>query len=190
MTPVTSATARRYTADDLEHLPDDGNRYEVLDGVLYMTTAPSFFHQWIGLQVLFFLQREWVETEGGLVINAPIGPVMPGADPAQPDLLYLRAADLGAIHDVPALVVEILSPSNPELDLVVKRAIYAGSGVPEYWIFRPVTRDALILSDPDPARRTYRRETLAPADGDLVSPTLPRRRAVATFFAGAPDVTL
>ena len=178
-----------------ETLPDDGNRYEVIDGVLYMTTAPSAFHQWISLQILFFLQRELVETRGGIVFHAPIGLVMPGADPAQPDLLYLRAADRSFVHDrrifgVPALLVEILSPSNSELDLLIKRASYAGAGVPEYWIVRPATRDLLLLSDPDPARRDYRRETLIPADGDLVSPTLPLRTPIARFFADAPDTTL
>lgn len=200
MTVTTPELMLRSVANDWtlarwETLPADGNRYEVLDGVLYMTTAPSAFHAWIGLQVLFFLQHDLVEAHGGLVFPAPIGLIMPGCDPAQPDLLYLRPEDRGAVRDrrifgVPALLVEILSPSNPEHDLVTKRAIYAGAGVPEYWIFRPATRDALVLSDPDLARREYRTETLVPADGELVSPTLPLRAPVARFYANAPDTTL
>lgn len=178
-----------------ETLPCDGNRYEVLDGVLYMTTAPSAFHQWIGQQIFLFLQLELVAAVGGIVFFAPIGLVMPGGEPAQPDLLYLRPEDRGLVRDrrifgTPALIVEVLSPSNPELDLVTKRAIYAGAGVPEYWIVRPATRDLLLLSDPDPLARDYRRETLVPADGELVSPTLPLRAPVARFFADAPDTTL
>jgi Uma2 family endonuclease len=187
--------ANDWTLTRWETLPADGNRYEVLDGVLYMTTAPSAFHQWIGLQVLFFLQRELVEVSGGIVFIAPIGLVMPGSDPSQPDLLYLRPEDRGAVRDrriygIPALIVEILSPSNPEHDLVTKRAIYAGAGVPEYWIVRPATRDALVLSDPDPLRRAYRSEVLVPAAGELVAQTLPLRAPVARFFADAPDTTL
>lgn len=178
-----------------EALPYDGNRYEVLDGVLYMATAPSAFHQWIGQQILFFLREDLVGPHGGIVFIAPIGLVMPGSEPAQPDLLYLRPEDRGLVRDrrifgVPALIVEILSPSNADLDLVTKRAIYAGAGGPEYWIVRPATRDLLLLSDPDPRRRDYRRETLIPADGELVSPTLPLRAPVARFFADAPDTTL
>jgi Uma2 family endonuclease len=200
MTVATPELMLRSIGDDWtlarwETLPDDGNRYEVLDGVLYRTTAPSAFHQWIGLQALLFLQRELVEVYGGIVFMAPIGLVMPGSDPSQPDLLYLRPEDRGAvrnkrIYGVPALIVEILSPSNPEHDLVTKRAVYAGAGVPEYWIFRPATRDLVLLSDPEPLRREYRDEVVVPADGELVSPTLPLRAPAARFFADAPDTTL
>ena len=200
MTVATPELMLRSVANDWtlarwETLPADGNRYEVLDGVLYMTTAPSAFHQWIAQQVFLFLQLDLVAAIGGVVFFAPIGLVMPGSDPSQPDLVYLRAEDRDLIrdrriHGVPALLVEILSPSNPELDLVTKRAIYAGAGVPEYWVFRPATRDLLLLSDPDPARREYRRETLFPPDAELVSPTLPLRAPVARFFADAPDTTL
>ena len=200
MTIATPELTLRSLASDWtlarwEALPADGNRYEVLDGVLYMTTAPSAFHQWIGMQILFFLKEQLVETVGGVLFMAPIGLIMPGCDPAQPDLLYLRPEDRDAvrdrrIHGVPALIVEILSPSNPETDLVIKRALYAGAGVPEYWIVRPATRDLLVLSDPDPARRDYAVATHSPADGELASPTLPLRTPVARFFADAPDTTL
>src|SRR3712207_2238448 len=99
-----------------EQLPADGNRYEVIDGVLYMTTAPSNFHQWIIRQTAreFFQQ---IDDRGvGITLWAPIGLFMPGCDPVQPDLLVVRAADLGIIregriHGVPALLVEVLSPS-------------------------------------------------------------------------------
>ena len=200
MTVVTPELMLRSRTDDWtlarwEGLSNDGNRYEVLDGVLYLTTSPSLFHQWISQRVFLFLQLELVAVEGGFVFYAPAGLVMLGSDPAQPDLFYLRAADRELMHDrrvhgVPALIVEILSPSNPELDLVIKRASYARAGVPEYWVFRPASRDVLILSDPDPVRREYRSETLVPATGELVSPTLPLRTRIARFFADAPDTTL
>ena len=200
MTIATPEFALRSLTDDWtlarwELLPDDGNRYEVIVGVLYMSTVPSIFHQWISQRVFLFLQRELVEVLGGLVFFGPLGVVMPDNDPAQPDLLYLRPADRGFVRDrriygVPALLVEILSPSNAELDLLTKRASYAGAGVPEYWIFRPASRDLLLLSDPDPLRRVYRSETLVPADGELTSPTLPLSTPIARFFADAPDTTL
>ena len=178
-----------------ERLPADGNRYEVIAGVLYMTTAPSNFHQWVIRQTAreFFHQID--DTGVGVTLWAPIGLFMPGCDPVQPDLLVVRAADLGIIregriHGVPALLVEVLSPSNPNQDLVIKREAYARAGVPEYWIMRPAERDVLVHSQPDPATGQYASVVHVPPDGELVSPTLPFRAPVATFFAGAPDTTL
>ncbi len=178
-----------------ERLPADGNRYEVIAGVLYMTTAPSNFHQWIIRQTAreFFQQID--DTGVGVTLWAPIGLFMPGCDPVQPDLLVVRAADLGIIregriHGVPALLVEVLSPANPNQDLVIKREAYARAGVPEYWIMRPAERDVLVHSQPDPATGQFASVAHVPPDRELVSPTLPFRAPVATFFAGAPDTTL
>ena len=178
-----------------ERLPADGNRYEVIDGVLYMTTAPSNFHQWIIRQAFLALFQQIDAAGVGITLWAPIGLFMPGCDPVQPDLLVVRAADLGIIregriHGVPALLVEVLSPSNPDQDLRIKREAYARAGVPEYWIMRPAERDVLAHSQPDPATGQYASVVHVPPDGELVSPTLPFRAPVATFFAGAPDTTL
>ena len=178
-----------------EQLPDDGNRYEVIDGVLYMTTAPSNFHQWI-IRQTFLAFNQQIDSVGiGVTLWAPIGLFMPGCDPVQPDLLVVRTADLGIIregriHGVPALLVEVLSPSNPDQDLRVKREAYARAGVPEYWIMRPAERDVLVHSQPDPASGQYASVAHVAPDGELVSPTLPFRAPVAAFFAGAPDTTL
>src|SRR5262249_5258051 len=108
---------------------------------------------------------------------------MPGCDPVQPDVVFIRAADLGSFHDrhiygVPALLVEVLSPSNADVDLDTQRKAHARAGVPEYWIARPATLD------------DYTQTHLVATSADLVSPTLPVRAAVATFFAGAPDTTV
>ena len=178
-----------------EELPDDGNRYEVIDGVLYMTTAPSNFHQWIIRQVFLALFQQIDSSGVGVTLWAPIGLFMPGCDPVQPDLLVIRTSDLGMmrerrIYGIPALLVEVLSPTNPDQDLVIKRDAYARAGVPEYWVLRPAERDALVYSEPDPATGRYLRVSQVPPDGELVSPTLPFRAPVAAFFAGAPDTTL
>lgn len=178
-----------------ETLPDDGNRYEVIGGVLYMSTAPSFFHQWIIRQIFLTLYTH-IDTAGvGLTIWSPLGVFMPGCDPVQPDLLVIRHEDTGMIRDrrvegVPALLVEILSPSNPDTDTDVKRKAYAHAGVPEYWIVRPASRDALVYTEPDATLGDSVRSQRVGPDAELVSPTLPIRAAVAAFFAGAPDTTL
>ncbi len=178
-----------------ERLPADGNRYEVIGGVLYMTTAPSNFHQWIIRQAFLALFQQIDAAGVGITLWAPIGLFMPGCDPVQPDLLVVRVADLGIIregriHGVPALLVEVLSPSNPNQDLRIKREAYARAGVPEYWIMRPAERDVLVHSEPDGASGEYARVAHIAPDGELVSPTLPFRAAIAPFFAGAPDTTL
>jgi Uma2 family endonuclease len=176
-------------------LPDDGNRYEVIDGVLYMTTAPSYFHQWIISRIVRLLQTQIEDTGVGLVAFAPIGLLMPGCDPVQPDIVVVRMEDRGMIYDrringVPALIVEVLSPSNAEKDTEIKRAAYARAGLPEYWIARPTTRDVLVLSQPDPTSGLYLQITTVAPDGDLISPTLPFRAGIAEFFAGSADETV
>jgi Uma2 family endonuclease len=178
-----------------EQLPDDGNRYEVIDGVLYMTTAPSAFHQWI-LRQMFVALYQQIDSMGvGLTFWSPMGVFMPGCDPVQPDLLVIRTADLSIIHDrrvygVPALLIEVLSPSNAEKDTEIKRKAYAQAGVPEYWIVRPATRDVLMYTEPDDALGDYVQSQRVAPDAELVSPTLPVHVQVASFFAGAPDTTL
>lgn len=178
-----------------ETLPNDGNRYEVIDGVLYMSTAPSIFHQWIIRQLLFALHAQIDAVGGGTTLMAPIGGFMPGCDPVQPDVVVVGASQShlfqdGCIEGVPALIVEVLSPSHPGNDTRVKREAYARAALPEYWIVRPATRDVVVCSEPDPANNDYGHTERIGAEGELVSPTLPVRLRVAELFAGAPDTTL
>ena len=103
-----------WTRERWETLPEDGNRYEVVDGVLYMSTAPRSFHQWV-IQEGFVLLREQVDARGlGFTFVAPIGVFMPGCSPVQPDLVVVREADRetlrgGRIEGVPALIMEVQS---------------------------------------------------------------------------------
>jgi Uma2 family endonuclease len=178
-----------------EQLPDDGNRYEVIDGVLYMTTAPSTFHQWIVRRLDRFVGMPLEDQGLAYVFTAPVGVLMPGCDPVQPDFVVVRKTKAAIIHDrrihgVPDLIAEVLSPGNAEQDTRTKRSAYARAGVPEYWIVRPDTRDVLRCDQPDAALGDYTRTQLVGADAELVSPTLPVRVAVIDLFAGAPDTTL
>ncbi|RIK44653.1 MAG: Uma2 family endonuclease [Chloroflexi bacterium] len=171
-----------------EQLPDDGNRYEVIDGVLYMTTAPNNRHQFIVTRLVLQVGAPLEAAGVAMFAIAPIGVIMPGCDPVQPDFLVIRAERAHSItaderiRIVPDLIAEVLSPSNPEHDLLTKRAAYARAGVPEYWIVRPDTRDVLLLSDPDPAAADFGTAATAAYGADLVSPTLPIRVAVAALF--------
>jgi Uma2 family endonuclease len=178
-----------------EQLPTDGNRYEVIQGVLYMTTAPSSFHQWIISQIAFALYEQLVKHQHGNVFWAPIGLFMPECDPVQPDLLFVRRDQMHImrerrIYGIPALIIEVLSPSNQEQDTEVKLNAYGRAGVPEYWIVRPAQRDVLIYSQPDPVSGRYHQCDHAQPNGEFASPTLPFRSAVAALFANAPDETI
>lgn len=185
-----------YTAADWEHFPlDDGNRYEIIAGVLYVSTSLSSFHAWVVGEVNDVLREQLLRTGVAFVYLSPVGVYLTPDDRVQPDILVVRREDMDTIHDkrihgAPALVVEVLSPSNTRYDTGIKLAAYARAGVPEYWIVRPKERDVLIYSEPDVATGEYRAETHVAPDGELVSPTLPVRAAVAGFFTGSPDESL
>lgn len=178
-----------------EQLPADGKRYEVIDGVLYLTTSPSLFHQWILSQLFLLFHRLVDEFGAGITFFAPIGVFMPGCDPVQPDLVVVRTSDRHLLHDkhvngVPSLLVEVQSSGNPNYDARVKREAYARAGVPEYWIVRPATRDILVLSSPDTANGDFDVTKLFKEDAVVVSSSLDVQFEVARLFAGAPDTTL
>ena len=183
------STDATWTYELWEQLSHDEYRSDITNGVFYMRTAPSPDHQRIGGR-LYITLREQLDLRGlGETFFAPLGLVIPGATPVQPDLVVVLVGDADIvsakrIEGIPALVVEILSPSTVEYDLVTKRAIYARAGVPEYWVARPIQRDFIVHSDPDTFTGEYRRVAIIPPDGDLVSPTLPFRAPVAAFFVG------
>jgi Uma2 family endonuclease len=126
---------RDWTVDDLRALPDDGLQYELADGVLLVTPAPRREHQRAAGRVFIALHeacREDLE-----VFFAPVDFQPTNRRSLQPDLLVVRKADLGAspaIEEPLLLAVEILSPSTRAKDLILKRELYASSGVESYWV--------------------------------------------------------
>ena len=138
-------SARRYTADDLADLPDDGNRYEVIDGVLLVTPAPLLLHQRAQMQLIALLQP-YAESIGLELFAAPTAVRASDITELQPDLLAYRPArrDLESERWVPmpslALAVEILSPSTRHRDRGIKRQTYLDLGVAEYWTVDPEAR--------------------------------------------------
>ena len=202
MTPTTAPTdlllhsvGMHYSAADWAGLPNDGNRYEIINGEMWASTAPSGYHQWILQLINEALREQLFRTGVGFIFFAPMGVFMPGCDPVQPDLFVVRQEDRAAFRDrhvygVPALIVEILSPGSTSYDAQVKLAAYARAGVPEYWIVRPTERDALVHTEPEQATGQYLHVAHVRPDAVLQSPTLPFAAPVAGFFAGAPDTTL
>jgi Uma2 family endonuclease len=134
-----------FTYDDLQGIPEDGHRYELLDGTLLVTPAPNHAHQRcvLGTAVLL-LAAAPPELE---VIVSPFDWVVEPATAFQPDVLVARRAEVGPRHltHPPVLAVEVLSPSTRRIDLALKRDAYAAARVPSYWIVDPDAPSVTVL---------------------------------------------
>jgi len=142
--------AGTWTYEDLFSLPDDGRRYEIIEGELYEMPAPNWDHA-VTIVNLLALLIPVVQSLGGQVVTAPLDVFFEGADPVQPDIVVLlpESAAIGAgrgVEGAPDLLIEILSPANRGHDLLTKRALYARAGVREYWIVDPASRTVEILA--------------------------------------------
>ena len=129
---------RELDLEDLYTTPDDGNRYEILDGALIMTPPPSTDHQNVLLRLCVLLDAP-AREHGMKVLPAPTAwRIGPGQVP-EPDLIVAThdVITRRAVEGPPMLAVEILSPSGRPRDLYEKRRIYAEGGAAWYWIVDP-----------------------------------------------------
>jgi Uma2 family endonuclease len=128
---------RPWTRADLDRLPDDGNRYEVLDGALLVTPQAAFDHQ-RAATILAARLLAYCESHGIGSVVAP-GAVPRGKSELQPDVQVIpgprprRGAKWTALPK-PILVVEVLSDPTRARDFVLKREAYERWQIPEYWI--------------------------------------------------------
>lgn len=132
-------SGRPLTAADLEGLPDDGHRYELLDGVLLVSPAPGRRHQQMAMRLASLLDNLCPPDLGVLAAPFAVHPDPGGGVELQPDVLVARDADF-TDQDLPAaplLAVEVLSPSTRMFDLTVKRAAYERMGTPSFWVLDP-----------------------------------------------------
>ena len=132
----------KLTIDEYAELPNDGKRYQLLDGDLDVTPAPSPFHQTVSRRLQFILMQALEETGEGAVFNAPIDVVLDRTSVVQPDLVFIRREQFHIVGEkniqgVPDLVVEILSPSSRRTDALLKSRLYASFAIPSYWIVDP-----------------------------------------------------
>ena len=135
----------RFLADYIWESPDDGNRYEVIDGKLYVTPAPVPEHQDASGNLFGLIWTHVRRHKLGRVWAAPLGVVLEHDTAVQPDLVYVSAERIGlrsdrGIEGAPDLVVEILSPGTRARDRGVKLQRYSRAGVPHYWIVDPRRR--------------------------------------------------
>src|SRR2546428_4801097 len=140
------------TYRDYVALPDDGRRYEILDGELSVMPAPNPTHQRL-LGALYRHLHAHVTAHGlGEVILSPLDVILTDTTIAQPDLVYLDRTRSGAvssrgIEGPPTLAIEIVSPSTARIDRERKLRLYARHGVSYYWIVDhdAQTVEALVL---------------------------------------------
>jgi len=136
-----------WTYEDYLRLPDDGRRYEVIRGVLYLMPAPTFDHQYSVSQIGRLLGNFVEEHRLGVVLVAPFDVRLPDriGDPVQPDVVFIRRERQPRSGDpnfegVPDLMVEVLSPSNWRYDRKTKLSAYRDAGAPEVWLVDPLAR--------------------------------------------------
>jgi Uma2 family endonuclease len=141
------ATHVEWTVDMLDALPDDGQRYEIIDGALFVTPAPSDVHQYVVgelyARLLGYLRQSGI---GHPVISpADVRRGDRSRNRMQPDIFVVRVTEAKRpaypfdLSDL-LLAVEVESPTNSSYDYQTKRLLYVNGGIPEYWIVSPDTR--------------------------------------------------
>jgi Uma2 family endonuclease len=157
-------------------MPDDGNRYELLDGEVYQLGLPPLKHQGISVR----LAGGWLmcaqKAGYGFAFTAPVGVVLPDGSKAEPDLIFvlhehrqILAGDV--IRGVPDFIVEIISPSSRRRDTALKYRIYERNGVPHYWVCDPDAET--IVAHALGADGRYRQTAAWGRDDTLVCPLFP-----------------
>lgn len=186
------ADVKRWTSADLHLFDEDGKRYEIVDGVLFVSRQPGLYHQLLCLRLGGALDRWDLQTDAGVVAIAP-GVIFAEDDDVAPDVTWISQERLvgaldsaGHLRVAPDLVIEVLSPgpADEQRDRETKLALYSRRGVREYWIVDRRQRrigihrrigDALVLV-----------ATLAETD-ELTSPLLSGFScAVVELFRGVP----
>ena len=171
--PQTTPAPGQWTVEDVRLLPDDGNRYEVIDGVLYVTPAPRLVHQ-EGVGTLYAALRTYLSGSSvGWVFHSPADIEFSPRDGVQPDLFVAPLVDGRRPKDWTeigrlVLAVEVLSPSTARRDRREKRRLYQRFA-DEYWI---VDLDARLVERwrPDDVRPEVLDETLSWRPAGAVQP--------------------
>lgn len=169
-----------WTYADYAALPEDGHRYEVIDGVLYMAPSPNTDHQTASVRFTGFLLTH-VQLAGlGRVFHAPYDVELPGGVTVQPDIVVVLNVHLAIITPsriigVPDLVAEILSPGTAGYDRRTKQDAYARAGVPEYWLADPYARTVEVLRLADGAYQSIGVFAGAATLPSRILPTFPVR---------------
>lgn len=159
-------------ARDIFDTPDDGNRYEVIEGTMYVTPPPVVAHQHIVSRIDRKIWNQVAKLKLGVGYIAPCGVILSDGTGVQPDAFFIaadRVTELerrDAIYGAPDLVIEVLSPSTSKRDQTTKLEAYATSGVRECWLVSPEAENITLF-----ALTTQSREVIGIVRGDDPIPT-------------------
>jgi len=133
---------KKYNYQDYLNLPDDGKRYEVINGELIMVAAPNTIHQNIIIKIIYEIEGYLRKQKMGKIFCAPTDIKFNDTNVVQPDILFISQDRLNIITEnnivgAPDLIMEILSPGTAYYDLLEKKELYEQCGVKEYWIVDP-----------------------------------------------------
>lgn len=164
----------RVTYEDYVLLPDD-RRYEVIDGELYLTPAPTPYHQIVKGRIERVLEDHVERGSLGMVLDAPCDVVLSQFDVLQPDIFFISSRRLETIGEkyisaAPDLVVEVLSPGTRRRDRTLKARRYSLFGVREMWIADPDRKTIEVFVNTDDG---FRRDAIYAGEDVLRSPLLP-----------------
>ena len=141
-----SAMATLLTRADLEALPEDGRRHELLDGAFFVTPAPGYDHQDVVMRLGVRLFQA-VTKRDLVVLSAPFDVVLSEFTVVEPDLLVAPRSQFTAkdLPGAPLLVVEVRSRSTAAVDALIKRDLYEKAGVLSYWLVDPAGPSITVL---------------------------------------------
>jgi len=168
-----------WTYEDYLRLPEDGRRYEVIRGHLYVTAAPIYAHQYVVSRLFMTVGRAIDDADLGVLLGAPFDVLLPRgiAAPIQPDLIFFQKGhepQWGAKNfaGVPDLVIEVLSRGTRKRDRTTKLDAYRDAGVPEYWLVDPEERTVVVYALSEDRRR-YVESLRCGIGGTVTSMVLP-----------------
>ncbi|MBI2837878.1 MAG: Uma2 family endonuclease [Acidobacteria bacterium] len=162
------------TYEDYLALPNDGKRYEIMRGDLYVSPSPVPRHQII-LSRVFDALREYARAHSwGVILPAPLDVLLSQTNIVEPDIIGIAAARKGIIAEkniegTPDFLVEIISESTRRNDKVLKLKLYAEFGVKEYWIVDPVIDTVEIFSPAEVGLTRIAEVTAGTADSRLLA---------------------
>jgi Uma2 family endonuclease len=150
MSTVAEEPAKRWTYEEYYKLDSD-QRYEIIDGELLMAPSPDTWHQEWSRELSMLMVTHVKRHNLGKVFVAPLDVILDPVNTAQPDIMFISAANLSIIQrrgifGVPDLLVEIVSPSSVRRDRYDKQQLYARFRVKEYWIADPANKALEILT--------------------------------------------
>jgi Uma2 family endonuclease len=143
-----AAATKRWTLEEVHSLPDDGNKYELVRGDLFVTPPPNQEHETIASRLTDILAPH-VRAHGLGLVYRPRAVFRYKESEVEPDLM-VRQPPRGRKEEwenapFPILIVEILSDSTRRRDRNQKREFYVDAEIPEYWIVDPAQRNITVV---------------------------------------------